>query len=163
MVEKNDKDIVSYVSGDYHSYVCFEKDEDNFIIVATYPPLEGLYRRLPSAPSIVQQPSRVLFIRYKQGVSDDFKFVAGVWKKGAGVGEVFVTPRASETSVSVDNAEIAVEYSFHNLNKNRTHYNFVIRRSTLRFIETWTAPSTKDKSSDQIHEGGHCAEFNPAS
>jgi hypothetical protein len=101
MVTKKDKDLMSYIAGVYDAYVCFRKDEDNFVVIVILRPYDSAYRKLPASPRVVEQDGHIFFQRYKDGLTDDTRVMDGKWRKASAIGGVFRTPKGSEPGAIV--------------------------------------------------------------
>jgi hypothetical protein len=165
MVEKEDYDIIASINALYHSFVCFRPDEDVFIIFY-FPSLTLDYRAVPPNKLIVVAKGHVYYARYKDGLLEYGDVAHGEWvRPNYGPTEdpppgVFHTARSTQPTALVSDNEIVYGSSFKNLEKSETNYSITIRRSTLRFVETFQAPG--HKPSDPFYKsttGGHCAEF----
>jgi hypothetical protein len=123
----------------------------------------------------------LFYVRYKNGLRDDVQLVVGRWKKSTKDGqeaEFVPHPNAVGTAQGIiSDDEVALQYSFPNLTNTKTNYNVAIRRSTLRFLETyqWDNPPEKPKKNKDADESqnsqptkgtedtaGHCGVFIPS-
>ena len=153
MVTGHDKDLVIFLGGDYITYVCFEKDEDNFMVISVSPAYGSFYRK-EKPRGFESQRSVSSFQRFKNGESIDSAFLPGIWKR-VGVSEFFVTDAGAQ-SVGVNDSEITYTDAYENLRKTKTEYSLSIRRSTLRFAENYRFPSEDAKAKTSIDGTGRC-------
>jgi hypothetical protein len=173
MVRSNDTQIMSALKKSTTAFVCFIPDEDEFFIANYTQPKDAAFSKT-STPDLLQAFGFFLYSRYKQGVASDSGFVFGKWTKSQddSIPPTFTsddTKSQPQSRASVDETEIEYNNSFKNLNGTTTTYAFQIRRSTLRFNETYTfpqpAPNTKStpptapKSQDQLTGNGRCVAF----
>ena len=166
MVSSKDRDLLSILSG--HAYVCFRQDENTFFVISFDQPSKD--RFVPtSVPGKSQATGVVRYHRFKNGMSDDFRVVAGDWEKTAAGDNQQIrfasssggkTPAsADETTAAVSQDEIRIGYSFENKEKTKVDYVLRVQRPTLGFIEDyeWLHPATNKRNHSTYT--GHCSEF----
>jgi hypothetical protein len=167
MVEKNDFDILLALKNSTNTYVCFIPNEDEFLVAAFGLPADsdfnpGTVRGMLVAPDIFS------YYRFKNGVEDSSDTVFGNWTKVKGFKPSFRSDKDIKTShASVDDSEVVYDRTYANLNGTETTYTVRIRRSTLRFNESYDAPETpvptkgapNTKPVRRYSDNGYCAEF----
>lgn len=173
MIRSNDSDVISALKTSADAYVCFNQEGDEFFIVSFDEPIDSTYAPVSNNRSLLQSPGAFSYSKYKDGVQNDSGFLFGKWSKvkGLSLAPSFVAnDTGSQRDASVTENEISCENTFKNLNGTTTTFNLQIRRSTLRFNQTYTFPqpgparktavgTTQPQSHDQVAEDGHCAEF----
>ena len=175
MLTKGDKDLFGLVNGS-HVFACFKPDEDVFFVVSLIEPYASEYTA-PSrtAADNLQSTGIVSYARFKNGVQEDANTLTGLWRKFKVTNVTTFSAKDDQntTRAAANDTEISFDHSFRSSNNTRTVYALQIRRSTLRFSETYTAseipPASKPgktptqpqtKAPNQIASGGYCAEFN---
>ena len=161
LVQSKDKDILDLVTTGY-AVVCFREKEDIFTIVSFEQPIDGQFAKDPKT-SLLSAFGMLFFHRFSGGLSDDSKWLIGKWNRLSLISDPsFVShDEANSLDGSVDSTEINISYPFTNLNHTKTDYSFQVRRSTLRFNETWQfKDDQKTTSSTRTSSSGHCASFN---
>ena len=150
LVEAKDDSVLKSISDD--SYVCFRSEADVFSITSFH-----------QATSDKFNFPVVGFHLFKQGNLDDFKAAYGKWRKqtdGSFVYEEAKAPPSKETTfkghATITDDEITFRYSFEGLDSKTIDYGIQIRRSTLRFIERYEAPDSKDKTFTSDSYTGLC-------
>ena len=157
MVLKKDKELLDALNGVDITYACFEKSRDSFVMIAVQPAEEYRYQKT-RAPSLVTQSGWMFFQRYNDGVSEGLRLIVGAWTKGPAVPEYFSADSSNkEATASFTEDEVTVGFSYENLGKTKTDYTMSIRRSTLRFLETYRFPSENNKTTNSSTDTGHCA------
>lgn len=176
MIAKKDKDVLGALSGSGAGtvYVCFRRDSfdenhDVFFIASASAP-DNL---VPTAPksSFSSTPGYFSYQRFKDGEEDDQEFLLGKWTKFGTMDPTFIAQNnPPDTSATADEGQIAYTNSFKNLAGTTTAYNMQIRRSTLRFSESYTFPqmaaqnrkTAATAASPQMRSDitGYCADFN---
>jgi hypothetical protein len=152
-----DKDLTAFFGADYITYVCFEKDTDAFRIVSVSSAIPVLYQK-EKATLAETQPSVAFYQYFKDGVSKDFEYLSGTWKRVPEISENFYTKPGNQT-ISLDDSEMTYTDAYQNLNKTQTHYSLSIRRSTLRFAQNFRFPSDDNKTVVNVDETGHCLRY----
>jgi hypothetical protein len=143
------------------AFVCFRENEDAFIIVSFEQPKDTDFQKDPKTGAITF-PGLASIRRFSKGLSDESKLLFGTWAKAYPTSDpTFVsTSKTSDNEVFIDRSELSISYSFTNLGKTKTNYSLQIRRSTLRFLETWQFPGNeKEKADTRTSGSGHCAAF----
>jgi len=135
---------------------CFRKTSDIFITVSFEKQKTLLFTE--DAKHVKRAPGYLSYERYADGVSQDSESFFGTW-----IQYPYVSMSASFASepdekdkkrgAVISDSEIAISYSFENVGGTRTDYSFQIRRSTLRFVETFLFNNM------QTHETGYCKQF----
>ena len=158
MVVSGDQDVTALLSGDgYISYVCFEKAEDTFMIFSVGTPRPPFYVKDKLTKLEVQRGS-AFFQKYKNGVSQDFEIIGGKWQRIEGLSENFL-PDPGDQEISLSDTELTFTETYSNLKKTKTSHSISIRRSTLRFAETYRFPSDDNKSTENVEDTGHCVRY----
>jgi len=164
MVDNKDRDLLRVIAGIYHAFVCFRPSEDTFIVISFLPPYDAGFKKSANDKDVSEERGWFTYARYKDGLSDLTRFGRGSWMKAGNLPESFETPQNSRVSVFLDDTELDFGFSYPNAVKTTTEYNLGMRRSTLRFVETYYAKDAKPNKPDyNSTEGGHCAEFLPKS
>lgn len=166
MVDKKDSALLDQLRD--FAFVCFEDTEDTFIVISFRQPSSAQSYKKDSIGLLVAS-GRVGYFRYKNGVSDDVAFAHGSWiKTGPDDSSQFLNygvPHATNSEdASIDDSEANFSYKFRNLSKLMTAYSIQVRRSTLRFVETYQWEEiNKDKKqiARRVENTGFCAEFRP--
>jgi hypothetical protein len=175
MLAKEDKDILGLVNGS-HVFACFKPDEDVFFVVSLIEPYPSEYTaRSGTSPNNLQSTGIFSYARFKNGMQEDANTLTGLWRKFKPTNATTFSAKDDQntTHAAANDTEISFDHSFRSLNKTRTVYALQIRRSTLRFSETYTAsevpPNSKQstkptepktKAQAQTGSAGYCAEFN---
>lgn len=161
MVASKDRDVVAVMEGGNESFACFRPDEDVFIIVS-FPSFDEK-RTVQATPRIMEHPGSLMYTRFKAGISDDFQYSQGTWRRFTNLPSDYTNfySLPKFPNASIDNSEISIAYTYDNIGGRKTDYSFKIRRSTLRFVEVFEIPSDKkdDKSVTQIKVSGHCSQL----
>jgi hypothetical protein len=158
MVTNGDKDLLGIL--DSTTYVCFRPMEDVFFTMSYSSPDYNLFMKSATSQAY-EQFAFFLYARFKGGVVDESQMFSAKWKKFAKDGQTPIylsisdPKRASNTSVS--DSELSVQYAFTNRSNTNTTYLVTVRRSTLRFLETYEwenkAPSPKrSKGTSQVSD-----------
>jgi len=158
MIQKKDKGLLSAVSN--HAFVCFRKGEDAFVTVSYHDPLPAFFSK-DAEKGILKQIGTIRYATYKNGVQEIELPISGFWTKAFPEDAPVFTPRESEIQATVNDGEVSYSYPYPNLGGTTTHYMIRIRRSTLRFVETYEAHRNDKKSTttDQMTNTGYCVEF----
>jgi hypothetical protein len=175
MVAKGDKDLLGLINGS-HVFACFKPDEDVFFIVSLVEPYPSEYTaRSRASANELQSTGIFSYARFKNGVQDDANTLTGLWKevKLTRVATFSAKDEQSATHAAANDTEISYANSVRSPDNTYTVYALQIRRSTLRFSETYTAseappegkpnkPPTHPQPKPQTRTGsnGYCAEFN---
>lgn len=165
MLAAGDKDILNSTSGRQDSLICFRENDDLFLILSFSRPDHFLPQK---ETGFVHSFAWVAYERYKGGQYEDALFWDGSWIKwkdtGNDYGALEVKGEPGST-LYIDSSEASVSYAFLNLGKTTTHYSFRIRRSTLRFTETfdWLETRKANAATQHLEYSGHCAEYGKTS
>lgn len=169
MVDAKDKDLMGYLSTE-NAFVCFRETEDVFSLISFVEPAQSFYKKDKKYPFLLTASGLLFYSRYAKGQNDDFRMFPGTWSGMARTEtsmELADRPTFSTNDAvkpnqaSVDQSEVGIIYTYQNLSRTTTTYSIQIRRSTLRFNETWTFPADDKKSADtRIEATGHCITFN---
>jgi hypothetical protein len=173
MLAKGDKDLLGLINGS-HAFACFKPDEDVFFVVSLIEPYPSEYTaRSGASPNNLQSTGSFSYARFKNGVQDGANTLTGLWRKFklTNVTTFSAKDEQSTTHAAANDTEISFDSSLRGPSNTRTTYALKIRRSTLRFSETYTAsdvspgskPSktpTQPPTKTQVGSGGYCAEFN---
>lgn len=172
MVDKNDPDILSALKYSTNTYVCFIPNEDEFLIAAFGVPADSDFTP-DTRRSLLVAPDIFSYYRFKNGIEDSSDMVPGKWTKFKGItmNPSFASEQEIKTShASVSGSEVAYDHTYTNLNGTQTTYTLQIRRSTLRFNESYDAPdkptaaakgasTPNTKPIHRFSDNGYCAEF----
>src|ERR1039458_5728551 len=144
MVEKNDKDILAILKGS-STFVCFRQGEDTFVVLSYRQPLPTLFHQ-GAASHVLETFGIVLYRTYTDGVVGFMLPISGRWTKAFTTDSPVFTSRKDEIQASVLDAEVSFSYPFKNRSGTTTRYDITIRRSTLRFVETYDVVSAQRKA-----------------
>src|SRR5438445_5590158 len=158
MVRSGDKALRSTLNSSTTTFVCFRPYEDVFITISYEAPSYNAF--VKNEVSKLYETSGLLwYARYKQGVLDDSQVAGGKWKKYLRDGQEpsFVPDPKSVATSLISDSEVVFGYTFQNLSSTKTFYRVDLRRSTLRFVETyqWDNPpraKIKKGSTDSSEE-----------
>lgn len=147
LLEAKDKETLESISSST-SYVCFRPNEDAFLIFHVNAPRDNLWETLEAGGE--KQFAPQFLAEFRNGVLYNNTLAFGNWNRysfGKEVTEPTFTSRSDEghddgAIVIIDAGEIAIEYPFKNQNSGTTQYSLTIRRSTGRFIETFSVENT---------------------
>jgi hypothetical protein len=175
MIAKGDKDLFSLIDGS-HVFACFRPNEDVFFIASLIEPYPGEYTaRSATSPNNLQSTGIFSYARFKNGFQEDATALTGLWRKTKLINIATFSAKNDQntTHATASDTEISYDSSFRSSNNARTVYSLHIRRSTLRFSETYTsgevAPDGKASKAStqpptnapaQLGSSGYCAEFN---
>jgi hypothetical protein len=170
MVAKNDSDVMSSIKSASIAYVCFVPDDDEFLITTFGRPEEASYTPKTMNLNILEASDLFSYSDFKNGVIERADATFGKWTKikNFSMNPSFEGKSGSETNVSISDAEVYYETRFQNLNGTTTTYTLQIRRSTLRFSESFKWPQLAEdrkgtkaptKAADQFTINGYCTEF----
>lgn len=164
MVYAKDKDLLSSIQGGDHTFVCFRTSEDVFIVISLSSPYDRGFAKPAPGKTASSQFGRVRYKRYKDGISEYIRFAPGTWTRETGMPDTFETKPKAPVSAYMNDDELGVGFSYPNAVKTITDYSLTLRRSTLRFVETYEAKDAKPTKPDYTSSaGGHCTEFPPNS
>jgi hypothetical protein len=137
MLAANDEDFAGLQVKENTTYVCFERQE--FFAISFNNPAE---RRNPNVAE--QQGGFMLFQSYADGVSRDNKSLFFTWYLNRS--ETHGSPDDENNDSYIDDREVTFVYDFSNIAKAVTTRTIKIRRSTLRFADTFLTPDAKGDS-----------------
>ena len=172
MVIKGDKDILSYLDTNNYVYTCFRPAEDVFIILSYHEPFDFQYKKDAEGLSA---SGFIKYVRFSEGLVEDFRVSRGTWFKIAADDTDIAFSAKDATGktnvVFIDQSQISFDYTYTNTQRNKVMYSYQIRRSTLRFLESFTweepaIPKTAKTPAQPASQGtssnsGYCAEFKP--
>lgn len=174
MVTNSDPELIRVLYSST-SFVCFRPNQDVFFTISYHEPQDdSLFVETKSGSGTYEQDSVLSYYRFKSGVVDEFQTFSGKWRKFGKAGQAFFTaaPSAEGGGASVDDTEANVQYGFKNLAGTETAYSVSVRRSTLRFLESYEwgnpAPPQEESASnarkDSVSKGaddvsGYCRYF----
>lgn len=170
MVSKGDKDLAENFKDNLHSFVCFRPNEDTFIVLSFPDPVKESFAPVPSKPGITKTTGFFEYERFKDGVSEESEIALGDWTKLKITDSVpfFSTANTADPNATLSETELDYTHSFKNLAGTTTRYVLQLRRSTLRFNETFTYAEASPKQStkqtpsqNQVTVSGYCTEFQP--
>ena len=176
MVSKLDAEITDVIGGKTAetAFVCFRELEDVFLLISYTRPIDRLFS-VSSEPTSSTQFGFFNYRRVKNGVSEDRQSLSGRWRRtrfGSMSDVVFEGNKHTSLSAFITDTEVMFSYSFKNLNSTTTQYGLTVRRSTLRFSETYewfdaarkpgkrSSNSAGDEPKVRLENGGHCEQFN---
>ena len=168
MINKGDKDLMETFKENFHSLVCFRPNEDTFIVLSFADPLRDAFAPVPSKPGISKTTGFLNYERFKDGVADETEMAFGDWTKLKVVDSIpfFNTANSANPNATLSDTELDYTYSYKNLAGTTTRYVLQLRRSTLRFNESFTyaepsgkQPTKRTPSQNQITVSGYCTEF----
>ena len=174
MITKGDKDLFGLINGS-HVFACFKPDEDVFFIASLIEPYPGEYTsRSPASPNNLQSTGIFSYARFKNGVQEDAKILTGLWRKTKLLNDASFSAKDDQNSThaAASDTEVSYDSFVRSLNNTRTVYALQIRRSTLRFSETYTTsdvppenkpsklPAPPQTKTQTESASGYCAEFN---
>jgi hypothetical protein len=146
LLDAHDKDVIELLSLPT-SYVCFRPNEDSFLILEHKDPLSPYeWRSLDDGVGEIQQSTTNL-IEYRDGVETSAKYVRRYWYRYSTTAKPLFRPEKTDDiyeglKLNIDDSEISIDFPFKNQNGGTTEYSLVIRRSTGRFVETFSAEGT---------------------
>jgi hypothetical protein len=171
LVARKDKDVLAYVHSSNLTYACFMLDEDVFVLVSY-----NLPSPLSWSPLIkddrnsmqIADGKTLAFETYKNGVEDISRRGGFKWVKlfpdsdPSGTGTGFTTgepaitwPKEWSLDVSITSATVFTTFSFENAANSTTNFEFVIQKSTKRFVKTLSV------ANEQFVTTGYCIVFPP--
>jgi len=175
MIAKGDKDLFGLIDGS-HVFACFRPNEDVFFIASLIEPYAGEYTaRSATSPNNLQSTGIFSYARFRNGFQEDAATLTGLWRKTKLINVATFSAKDDKntTHAAASDTEISYDNSLRGLNNTRTVYALHIRRSTLRFSETYTAaevaPDSKGSKAPtqpptnaqaQLGSSGYYAEFN---
>ena len=171
MIENKDATILSNLKSPNHAFVCFVPYEDQFITLSFQVPPDGTFLASKTSPGLLVTLGTTLFYRFENGVQHSSDILFGEWRKTKSFSgpPVFVSEDStSRTSAYISYEELSYSQQFENLAGTKTIYTLQIRRSTLRFTETFDFPeipsatkggNTTTKAIERSTHSGYCAEF----
>lgn len=158
LLRARDKEIVSYIAPGNVFIACFRKESDVFFAISFPADKELVYGEETNHAQ--KAPAYVSYDRYKDGVSEDEQYFFGNFTRYSH-SSLGITPSFSSDKDESDktrgafvtDSEISISYSYDNANGGKTNYSAQIRKSTLRFVETFRAGDT------QFNQTGYCKQF----
>ena len=142
LVDAHDADILDRISAP-PLYVCFRPDEDSFLMISFREPRKYLWKQAKDSTDETQ----LAFLRvdeYRDGVSRSFKTADGVWRRYRADTQPFMEIDMKDGfKGTVSENELVISYPFKNQEGGMTQHSLSLRRSTGRFMESFTiVPST---------------------
>jgi|SRR5580704_4027882 hypothetical protein len=176
MIENDDQDVTSALKTPGGvAYACFLPGEDEFLIVSFGTPQESLYApaTTPGASkNILKTLDSFVYLRFTKGVQNTSNVIFGNWIKYKSLPDLkpSFSGKADESKsrADVNDSEVEYSYTFDNLRGTKTTYSLQIRRSTLRFNETFDVPeisqaknanTIQNKSVNRYTNSGYCSMF----
>lgn len=163
MADQKDDDVIAKITPPLHAFVCFPPNMDKFVLVSFMQPSADRFKK--NAQYDVWSAFGYLTMQtFKSGVEDDVRTAYGEWTsfdKTALQNPYFQSAEKSNTSATVNQSEIDISFSFQNISGGNTSRGLFIRRSTLRYRDSFKA-NVKDNGKDSPmsdEETGYCAEF----
>lgn len=149
LLEAHDTDILATLSSPT-SYVCFRPSEDDFWVFHMQAPSKSTYAWKESDDGVGQTQRLSAFAsleEYRDGVLYTFSPGVGYWRRYSHDGEPTFYSESTEgphkgLKIDIEATEISIDYPFKNQNGGTTQYSLTIRRSTGRFIETFSVEHT---------------------
>jgi len=161
MLRKGDKDVLGSLRG-YDAYICFKETEDAFAIISLEPP-DAVQFMTTKHQGRLEKPGVVFLNGYKNGVGEQTQMWFGKWSKAplaASADASFTTLSGSSHAAYITNSEITLSFTYTNQAKSQTDNTIQVRRSTLRFVESYSWPPADKKDPGGIKENGRCSEMN---
>jgi len=175
MIAKGDKDLLGLINGS-HVFACFRPNEDVFFVASLIEPYPGEYTaRSATAPNSLQSTGIFSYARFKDGFQEDATTLTGLWRKTALINVATFSAKDDQNTAhaAASDTEVSYDNSSRSSNNARAVYALHIRRSTLRFSETYATAEvatgskagklpTQPPTNAQAPPGssGYCAEFN---
>ena len=131
--------------------MCFHGSEDVFFALSIAPLLDGF----------ANSPTALSFSEYEDGVSSLSRFVQGMWTRVTDLKEPsFKSEGYNQPTdkAEIDALEVLLQYAFKNQTGSSTTQTVRIRRSTGRFIRSFSSPNGRG---DRMYSGS-CARFDIA-
>ena len=150
LLDASDKDVLELLSLPT-SYVCFRPTEDAFLLFHLEEPTQYMWQTLEGDAKGQTQYASPVLAEFRDGVVYDTRAVIGAWYRHSPTDKEPLfkirsdSPFNDGSTLTIDTAELSVQYPFKNQDGGTTQYSLVIRRSTGRFIETFAvenAPTT---------------------
>ena len=164
MLSAGDRGLLAMRSG--RAYVCFREDEDTFFVVSFDEPSESGSTMAPEKSPVA---GTLQYHRFKNGTSDDYRVVAGVWEENAfGDGKQFRftqlrgrEPSTSEpvAAAAVNQNEVRVGYSFQNRQNDTVNYELRIERAPRGFAEDYDWLDPRNNKHNHSRYTGNCGDF----
>ncbi len=128
-----------------------------------------------TSTSTLKASGVVFYKSYKEGILDEIRIAIGNWyKSGPDDSNPGFSARDKDgVNAVVNESELVFGYVYKNATNSDVRYSFQMRRSTLRFLETYvweesSTPKTKKGPSQKPTQGkdtnsGYCEEFKQTS
>ena len=174
MITVRDKELMNTLTHQEDTFVCFKPSQDMFFLLSYSTPRYESFVKAGTG-STYEALGPLFFATYKTGVLDEGHMIAGKWVKLSRDAQVPLFQPVSVTETgTISDVEVGIEYQFTNLSHMTTRYSVYVRRSTLRYAETytWDNPPTsstkkgpgertqKDQpTSGRQENSGYCAKF----
>jgi hypothetical protein len=153
MIEGHDKTVLQSTSDD--SYACFRPGDDVFFLISFH-----------QATSEKGGFPLVGYHLFKKGVLDDSRVAYGNWTRqsdGSSDFEETQPPPSKQLAFnahsSITESTVTFSYSFENMAGKKIEYSVKIRRSTLRFVETYQWPNQRGKGEEPNTYSGYCVSY----
>lgn len=158
MVSHGDKGLLDSLGDASHSaFVCFPEDEDTFFIFEFDPPDD--FQPMKANPVLEESWAMASYSKYERGTLGSFQGWADHWRKrktqASDLAKFQSKNRAGSTCL-IDSDEVVLDFNFENLKGMQIDYNLSIRRSTGRFLETYSSGDHKRSGVHQSETSGHC-------
>jgi hypothetical protein len=158
MLASGDEDLFRFVHN-HDVYACFVPAQDMFIMLALRTPPASAFHKTNYGGS--EAAGSVWLAKYKNGLEDDSQMSPGAWRKYNESEPIFSSLPGALKSSSSSESEVSFSYDFSNVGGGKTRYVFRMRKSTLRFSETfqWTVlpkdpKKTPERGADD--DEGYC-------
>jgi hypothetical protein len=156
LLRARDKELISSIGPESTLVACFRKSSDVFVTVSF--PTDKALVYAEEANHMRKAAALVEYDRYKDGVSEDEQVYIGNYTRYSypGMTPSFrseVDEKDKTRGASITDSEISIYYTYDNAVGGKTTYSMQIRRSTMRFVETFRSGDT------QTNETGYCKQF----
>ena len=144
LLDAHDSDMLVTLSP--VSYVCFRPIEDAFLVFHTDALSPYGWRPPDDGVGQIQESSANL-LEYRDGIQYSAKSARRYWYRyGPDDKPVFHSEttegRYKGLKIDIDDSELSIDFPFNNQIGGTTQYSLTIRRSTGRFIETYSSENT---------------------
>lgn len=138
LLDAHDKDLVETFSTPT-SYVCFRPNEDAFLIFHVGAPEKDGWEKAEDNVGQTQGFKKTAGLtEYRDGVFYTDHSVREYWRRFRPDEEPLFHSESKDLKITIDGTEISIDYPFTNQSNGTTQYSLTIRRSTGRFVETFT-------------------------
>jgi hypothetical protein len=165
MLRNNDPDFRNLTSADYMAFVCFVDKEDRFFVVGFDASLL-LWDVDPERSAFERADGLFTFTDYQDGFANRSELETVLWRRRIlkyrhkpeeEWQRAELSPKEKGKVVSINDAEVNYLTTFSNGRNEQVQYSMQIRRSTLRFQETFKLPA-----GNSVGDTGRCKPFGAA-